>query len=171
MSLNWFYNRKKDSIHLWLSAGVIFIILCLSWIGGIRWFIGLGLWSVLLGSVVTRLIQIGLRKYAALYGITSLEFEMTDFQKARHKFQPILTGISERAFFTVLIAFQTPAIAAGLFLWITVKMISGWNRYTPDSLASRVRSFNALVMNLLSLIFPVFGGLFIHGDIKLWFIP
>jgi len=135
-------GKEKDSIPSLLLGGVFVIILCLSAIfGGTKWLIGLGVIAVWLGHYITSFLQWGLRKYAESYGITSSVFKIENFQKKRHTFQPFLVGVLERTFFTILIAFEVSAIGAALILWITVKMIAGWNRYTKDTFGSRVRAF------------------------------
>jgi len=163
----------KEKLHWFIGAGVLFfLVLCSLIIPGnfslcSRWFIGLGLIAVCLGHGITWFVRWGLRKYAESYGITSSVFKITDFQKKRHTFQPFLVGVFERTFFTILIAYKVPAVGAGLILWITVKMVVGWSRYTIDTFDSRVRAFNALMMNLTSLLFAVLGGLIINGEIPL----
>jgi hypothetical protein len=116
-------------------------------------------------------VREGLRCYAAKCGIPKREFNISGQQSKFQQLQPLLFGAFERTFFTVLIAFQIPAVGAGLMLWVTVKMLSGWNRLAEDSFEARVRSFNALMMNLISLLFAVLGGLIIHGDIQISFLP
>ena len=47
-------------------------------------------------------------------------------------------------------------------------MVSGWNRYTgSDDTWRRMLAFNALITNLVSLLFAVLGGLIANGTIKL----
>jgi len=162
--------EKKDSLHRWLIFIVSIVLPGISLWFGLRWFYGLGLIAVSLGSGITYFVQKGLRRYVKSYGIESSVFPITDFQKKRHTFQPFLVGVFERTFFTILIAFHVEGVGAGLILWITVKMLSGWNRYKRDTLKARVRAFNALMMNLTSLIFAVLGGSIINCDIPLLFL-
>ena len=54
-----------------------------------------------------------------------------------------LTGLLERAFFTVLVAFNVSGTGVAMIGWITVKMASGWNsgaRSDPGVLFPKLRA-------------------------------
>lgn len=153
-----------------LQAGVVLFLCCFSYFLGPRWLFGFGIVAIALGSLVTWFIRKVLRRYVEWYGVPRNELGIDEETEIKHRLQPFLVGVFERTFFTVLLALNVQGVAAGLMLWVAAKMLSGWNRAQVDNFANRVRSFNALMMNLTSLMFAVLGGLIIHGDIKLWFL-
>ena len=75
-----------------------------------------------------------------------------------------LIGVVERTFFTLAVAYDISGSAVGMVAWITVKMVSSWNR--PDRKApsddpeTAVQlSMAALLASLVSMIFATAGGL------------
>jgi len=140
-----------------------------SFLGGIRWIIGLGVVYLLSGSLIIYVVRKGLYAYSELY-VEKEKWCLSELDEKRHSLQPFLIGVFERTFFTVLIAFEVPAVGAALILWITAKMIAGWSRYTKDTIKSRVWAFNALLCSLISLLFAVLGGSIINCDILLSFL-
>lgn len=75
-----------------------------------------------------------------------------------------LIGVVERTFFTLAVAYDISGAAVGMIAWITVKMVSTWNR--PDRKAPSddpeiavQLSMAALLASLLSMIFATAGGL------------
>ncbi len=86
-------------------------------------------------------------------------------------------GLGERLFFTLVIAFWVPGAAIAMVMWITVKMVTGWNRPIPtgkqndakvekDELNKKVRQAMAtLFVDLVSMFFALVGGLIAAGQI------
>ena len=75
-----------------------------------------------------------------------------------------LIGTVERTFFTLAVAYDLSGAAVGMIAWITVKMVSNWNR--PDRKAPSddpeitvQLSMAALLASLVSLTFATIGGL------------
>lgn len=75
-----------------------------------------------------------------------------------------LIGVVERTFFTLTVAYDLSGTAVGMIAWITVKMVSNWNR--PDRKAPSEDpeitvqlSMAALLASLVSLTFATIGGL------------
>jgi hypothetical protein len=134
-----------------------------------RWFIGFGIVALIVGSVVTWAVRRGL-----LICFKSIAPEKDwGLEPSKQKWLSLhrfLLGVFERSFFAVLVAFEVQAVAASLILWITVKMLSGWNRMQDPGLMAKVHSFNARLCNLTSLGFAVVGGLIINGNIQLCFL-
>lgn len=87
-----------------------------------------------------------------------------DKPEGEKKVPPYLTGLIERAFFTVAIGFNVPAVAPAMIGWIAVKMASHWTRsnteHGPDS---RFLVFSALLAGLVSMFFALIGGLIARG--------
>jgi hypothetical protein len=131
------------------------------------WLVGLLGVSLLLGSVCSYVVWDQLRRFFAR---TAQRQDWQVGQAAgRIPVQPILIGVLERLFFTILIAFNVSGVAAGLGTWILVKMVSGWNRLAGgDEVWRRMLAFNGLINNLVSLLFAIIGGLIANGTIR-WF--
>ena len=133
----------------------------------IGWIVGLIGVSIILGTFFSWLSSRGLR---CLFNKISCEknWEVPENEIDRVPYQPFITGIIERLFFAILIAFNTPGVAGGIFTWIVVKMLSGWNRMTGGNETwRRALSFNALINSLISLLFAVIGGLIASGRIPI----
>jgi hypothetical protein len=80
---------------------------------------------------------------------------------------PWLTGLVERLFFTVLIAFNISGTAVAMIGWIAAKMAANWNRPgTPVAFAGAALS--ALLGGMMSMLFALLGGLICSGQIRLW---
>jgi len=72
---------------------------------------------------------------------------------------PWFTGLVERTFFTIVIAFDISGAATGMMAWLAVKMASNWNRV----IGSQAAAFQALTAGLISLFFALVGGLICRG--------
>jgi hypothetical protein len=131
------------------------------------WLVGLLGVSLILGSLFSWLSWLGLRCF---FDSTARRQKWTVPEQATERIpiQPVLIGVLERVFFTILVAFNISGVAGGLFTWILVKMLSGWNRITGgDETWRRMLAFNALINSLVSLLFGVIGGLIANGIIPL----
>ena len=81
-------------------------------------------------------------------------------------------GLGERLFFTLAIAFQVPGAAVAMMAWLTVKMLTNWNRpiSADGQNAAEVtthirRAMASLFAGLVSLTFALIGGLICAGRI------
>jgi len=75
-----------------------------------------------------------------------------------------LIGVIERIFFTIVVAYDISGAAVGMVAWITVKMVSSWNRpdrtHAKEDAESAVQlSMAALLASLVSVTFAAVGGL------------
>jgi hypothetical protein len=133
----------------------------------IGWTIGLGGVSLLAGSICSYFVWLQLHSFferTAKKKRWGVKKEATE----RIPIQPILIGVLERLFFTILVAFEVSGVASGLTTWIVVKMVSGWNRYAGgDETWRRMLAFNGLINTLVSLLFAIIGGLIANGTIPL----
>lgn len=93
----------------------------------------------------------------AMHDVTKPEGEKT--------VPPWLTGLIERLFFTVAVAFNLTGTAPAMIGWIAVKMASHWTRqhveHGPDS---RFLVFSALLAGLVSMFFALLSGLIACGQ-------
>ena len=113
-----------------------------------RWLLGLSI-LVGLGWYVTEKFLTWLR---TSHGVVKPEGE--------RRVPAWLTGLIERTFFTVAVAFNMPAVAPAMIGWLAVKMASHWTRpnseHGPDS---RFLVLSALLAGLVSMFFALIGGL------------
>lgn len=122
-----------------------------------RWAIGMA-FSVIVGSGVTWAFLKGLRKYQRL----EKDAESNDDSRA---VPPWLTGMMERAFFTVIVALDISGAAIAMIGWLTLKMVTNWNRSGGYRDIKQVRlAFSALMAGLLSMLFAVVGGVICRGS-------
>jgi hypothetical protein len=117
------------------------------------------IYSVLLGGVASYQVWRFSREYIDTHKCY-LKLPADDVK--RNTVLPITIGVLERIFFTIIVAYNVSAAAAGITTWIMIKMLSGWNRFQRDEYGYKVLSFNALICNLISLSFAVIGGLIMN---------
>lgn len=121
-----------------------------------RWAIGM-VFSVIVGGIVTWAFLEGLRKYQRLKKDT----ESNDSRPV----PPWLTGMVERAFFTVVVALDISGAAVAMVAWLTLKMVTNWNRSGGYRDVKQVRlAFSALMAGLVSMLFAVVGGVICRGS-------
>ena len=121
-----------------------------------RWATGL-VFSVVVGSVVTRVFLTVLRRYERLGGDS-------DGNSDSRPVPPWLTGALERSFFTVIVALNISGAAVAMIGWLTLKMVTNWNRPGPPRDVTQVRwAFSALLGGLVSMFFAVIGGVICRG--------
>lgn len=123
-----------------------------------HWIVGLT-FSLIVGWIITRLFLELLRKAMKLGEKPNTPNEF-GFLSA----PPWLTGMTERLFFTVLVAFGTSDVATTMVAWLALKLATNWHRYKDDSTA-RYFGFSALLAGLVSMLFAFLGGLIIRGDL------
>jgi hypothetical protein len=146
------------------------------------WLIGLS-FSLLGGWLVTRLFLTVLRRWMRLpekpTGLdkskkkdSDHEFALPDSVKPEAQGElrgvpPALTGLIERLFFTVFVAFDVPGVVAAMVGWMALKLATNWNlKYWEKTPSARMFGFSALLAGLLSMLFAFLGGLIVKG--KLW---
>ena len=124
------------------------------------WFIGLT-FSVLGGWPVTWLFLKLLRKAMRLP-----EKPKPKGKNAPRGVPAILTGMIERLFFTVLVAFNVAGVAVAMIAWIALKLATNWNRnYWKKTSSARLYGFSALLAGLVSMLFAFLGGLIARGEL------
>ncbi len=112
--------------------------------------------ALIVGGLVTHAFLAGLRKYL---GVSK---PVSDIKGV----PSWLTGVIERLFFTVVVAYNLTGAAIGMIGWLTLKMVTHWNRPTPESDRTRiVNAFAALLAGIISMLFAIVGGLMIRGEI------
>ena len=121
------------------------------------WILGLLIVSLLLGGVTTWGFLKLLRWYL---GITK------DESTEKHV-PPWLTGVIERLFFTCVIAFKLSGVAIAMIGWITLKMVTNWNRPSTDKDQKTTGAFSALLAGLVSMLFAIIGGLIVNGNLHI----
>lgn len=125
-----------------------------------KWNMGLGLISLGLGSIVTLIVSWYLHE---LFKKTRIRKEWIIQQGLADKapIVPGLIGFLERLFFTTLIGLEGTKAVAYFIPWVGLKMLTGWNRIKLGEVQYRMLAFNALVGNMLSLLFAFLGGIII----------
>ena len=83
-------------------------------------------------------------------------------------------GIGERAFFTLVIAFNIAGAPIAMIGWIALKMGTGWQQLVAAAKEDRGlltrQAFGALFVNLWSMGFALFGGLICNEKIPITWI-
>jgi hypothetical protein len=112
-----------------------------------RWGVGLFV-SLVVGWIVTMVFLSLLRRHIELPKDTSAS-----------QVPPSLTGLVERLFFTVAVAFDLSGTVPAMMGWLAVKMASNWNRPGDGGLQDPRGAVSALLAGLVSLGFALVGGL------------
>jgi len=76
-----------------------------------------------------------------------------------------IIGTLERLFFTLLVGFSISGVGGMMIAWITVKMYIK-NELPLKSVGGRAFSTRTLLLNLISMLFALIGGLFIKMALK-----
>ena len=82
--------------------------------------------------------------------------------------KPLIPGLLERLFFTVIIAFEVSGAAVGMVTWIALKMLAS-RKYREERAGEEgfpsglPFEYAGLVGNLLSMLFALVGGLCIRN--------
>ena len=107
-------------------------------------------------------------------GATTVGFSVYWMRKGLHISKPKqpgrvpawLTGLIERLFFTVVVAFNVSTTPVAMIGWLTVKMVTNWNR--PGRNVDDIPlAFTALLAGLISMLFAFIGGSICSGMIPL----
>ena len=125
------------------------------WRVGVFWSLGLT-WALVVGHFVARSVVNGIRarivKFRADAGDTSTPLWLTGIG-----IPPGLTGVIERLFFTVAVAFELSGVATAMMAWIAIKLAADWNR--PSTTPDTAGTLSAALGGLVSMLFAVTGGL------------
>jgi len=116
-----------------------------------KWIIGLG-FSLAVGHYCTKLFLKWLRnKY---------KVEKPEGEKS---VPPWLTGLIERLFFTIAVAFAPLAAVTAMMAWLGIKTATHWARAHEirEGSDSRFLVFSSLLAGLVSMLFALIGGLII----------
>jgi hypothetical protein len=124
----------------------------------IRWFIGL-LVSLLVGHYATRKFRDLRNKHIRNVCQDSEALQKQDEQSLNSDLLPLVTGLIERTFFTLVIAFNVSGGAVAMIGWLGAKMAVKWNRQPGESPINRAFSMTALQAGIVSLLFALVGGL------------
>lgn len=124
----------------------------------IRWLLGIGL-SLLGGHFVVGLVVDGLR---AQIKVAPEAFD--DLPPSTWEPDPRIpswaTGLIERLFFTLAVAFDVSGAATAMMVWIAIMMAANWNRLgKPDAPGA----LSAALGGLVSMLFALTGGLICRG--------
>ena len=122
-----------------------------------RWASGMTV-SVIVGGVTTWAFLAGLRKYQRLG-------KDSESNGDSRPVPPWLTGAMERTFFSVIVALNISGAAVAMIGWLTLKMVTNWNRSGGSRDVKQVRlAFSALLAGLVSMLFAVVGGVICRGS-------
>jgi hypothetical protein len=156
-----------------------------------NWVIGLG-FSLTVGHIVTAASLVFLRRYIerreeeweqfspkqkrrALLGLDfyppveeKYHLPKADKKAPERHVKPLIPGLLERLFFTVIIAFEVSGAAVGMVTWIALKMLAS-RKYREERAGEEgfpsglPFEYAGLVGNLLSMLFALVGGLCIRN--------
>jgi len=116
-----------------------------------NWVLGLAC-SLGIGWLVTHQFLIRLRR--------KFDVEKPDEGKAVPSW---LTGLVERLFFTIAIAFHISGVPVAMVAWVSIKMATHWNRINTESVPDgRFLVFSGLLAGMVSMFFAMIGGLIIR---------
>lgn len=124
------------------------------------WFIGFGV-SIILAAALVPLIMRPIRRHIVRCAERRNE-PIPDVYLSPLDVSIHLFASAERIFFTILVTFDVSATAAAMIGWITIKMVTDWNRirkHEDDTVGVRSMAFLGLLGNLLSMLFALIGGL------------
>jgi hypothetical protein len=146
-----------------------------------KWFLGLG-FSIIVGHFVTASFLVFLRRYTEkrakkdkriykrkiICAYLGLAY-YPPLHPSERQVSPIIVGILERTFFTIIIACNISGGAVAMIGWITLKMLT--SRKYREERAKAEGAPTALVFesagllgNLISMFFALIGGLIIQWN-------
>jgi hypothetical protein len=122
-----------------------------------QWATGMT-FSVIVGGIVTCAFLEGLRRYQKLG-------KDSDGSGDSRPVPPWLRGVMERAFFSVIVALNISGAAIAMIAWLTLKMVTNWNRPGGSRDLKEIRlAFSALLAGLVSMGFAIVGGVICRGS-------
>ncbi|MBW2741223.1 MAG: hypothetical protein JRE64_20810 [Deltaproteobacteria bacterium] len=124
----------------------------------LRWIIGF-LVSLLIGHYATRKFRDLRNKHIRNVSKNREAIDRQNEQSLNSDILTIVTGLIERTFFTLIVAFDVSGGAVAMMGWLGAKMAVNWNRQPGDSPINRAFSMTALQAGIVSLLFSLIGGL------------
>jgi undecaprenyl pyrophosphate phosphatase UppP len=126
----------------------------------LQWIVGFGI-SLVAGQLVVSILLYCVRRHLG---------KENDPLSGNSKIREVpawLIGLSERLFFSVIIAFGVLGAAVSMIPWIAVKMVTTWHRLgqMKDNPWTGPFALSSLLGNLVSMLFALFGGLVCRGQI------
>ncbi len=76
-----------------------------------------------------------------------------------------LIGLSERLFFTVVVAFGVSGAAFAMIAWIMLKIVPNWELYVKHGATNKPLAWSSILASLCSMFFALLGGLICRGEI------
>ena len=117
-----------------------------------RWAVGLGV-SLLVGGFVTEWFLNRMRSHL-------------DIPPPVGRVVPReLIGVSERLFFTFVVAFDVSGAAIAMIGWMTLKLVPNWELWVKHGATNKPLAISSLLGSLCSMFFALLGGLVCRGDI------
>jgi hypothetical protein len=123
-----------------------------------KWFFGLSI-SLAAGHFASRKFRDFRNKHIEKVTNNSKEIELIKKDQIQSDLLPTITGIAERFFFTLIIAFDVSGGAVAMIAWLGAKMAVNWNRLSGENPVARGFSMTALQTGMVSLFFALLGGL------------
>ena len=124
-----------------------------------KWVIGLSL-SLIAGHFVSRWFRNFRTQHIKEAVNDSEAIKKQQKEQISSNLLPKVTGLIERTFFTLIVAFDVSGGAVAMIAWLGAKMAVNWNRQSGDnSVVNRALSMTALQTGMVSLLFALIGGL------------
>lgn len=152
-------ERRQDA-WWWIVGAVILVVVLLALLEDVRCTPALrGLFVALGGGYLA--VEVTLRALYRYQGLTAKPMRAANEPR---RVPPWLTGVIERGFFTVLVAYDVSGAATAMMAWMGLKLATNWNRVgnTQSPELWSAWAFSALIGGIVSLLFAVLGG-FIWG--------
>ena len=122
-----------------------------------RWLVGLTI-SLFGGHWVTGLFVEGLRNHLDRLRSSTAPAAWYD-----DEYVPAwITGLVERAFFTVAVGFNVSGAVVAMIAWTAAKMATDWNR-PPAEREDPAGALTGLLGSLVSMFFALIGGVICRG--------
>jgi hypothetical protein len=116
----------------------------------VRWIVGLVV-ALLVGGLVTGWFLGGLRSYLKIAKPSGRDVPNW------------LIGLSERLFFTVVVAYNISGAAVAMMVWIVLKIVPNWELYVRHGPSNKPLVWSSILASLCSMFFALLGGLIIRG--------
>ena len=117
----------------------------------VTWSIGLAV-SLVIGWPITEGFVFGLRKAQG--------FEKPAEEKSVPSW---LTGMIERLFFTIAVAYNVGGSITAMMVWIAIKLAANWGPGAGRIDTFRLRIVSSALGGLVSMLFALVGGLIAGG--------
>ena len=156
---------------MWVISAISLVVFMLHYTGYLRlflhnnctpallqWSIGLTV-SLPVGHLAAYYFRNWRRSYLKKIIGEKIPISQPEEQILKRDILPIITGLLERIFFTLLVAFDISGTGVAMMAWLGAKMAANWNRQSNNDHIVRVFSVTALQSGLVSLLFALLGGL------------